>query len=98
MAQQKLPVLLFRLGKQVEYHDGDEPYKPLILPEVVSCQSKHQQLISLESGTSFGLPDAAGLVSTPTTLLIIQKEPSRLWISSLITPRPANTLLAVPTR
>ena len=42
----------------VEYHDGDKPYNSLILPEAVSCQSKHQQLISLESGTSFGLPDA----------------------------------------
>jgi hypothetical protein len=37
---------------------------------------------------------AMGAVTTP---LIIQKEPSRLRISSLITPRPANPLLAVPT-
>jgi serine/threonine protein kinase len=35
--------------------------------------------------------------STPTTPLIIQKEPSTLRISSYVTPRPANPLLAVPT-
>ena len=33
----------------------------------------------------------------PTTPLVVQKEPSRLRIASLITPRPANPLLAVPT-
>jgi len=32
-----------------------------------------------------------------TTPLVIQKENSRLRISSMITPRPANPLLAVPT-
>jgi hypothetical protein len=35
--------------------------------------------------------------STPMTPLVIQKEPSRLRIASLITPRPANPLLAAPT-
>jgi hypothetical protein len=35
--------------------------------------------------------------TAPTVPLIIQKEPSRLRISSLITPRAANPLLAAPT-
>ena len=35
--------------------------------------------------------------TAPIAPLVIQKEPSRLRIASLITPRPANPLLAVPT-
>ena len=35
--------------------------------------------------------------TSPTSPLMLQKEPSRLRIASLITPRPANPLLAVPT-
>lgn len=43
------------------------------------------------------LPFRSGKQNPTTTPLVIQKEPSRLRISSLITPRPANPLLAVPT-
>jgi hypothetical protein len=43
------------------------------------------------------LPFRSGKQNPSTTPLAIHKEPSRLRISSLITPRPANPLLAAPT-
>jgi hypothetical protein len=43
------------------------------------------------------LPFRSGKQNPSTTPLVIQKEPSRLRISSLMTPRPNNPLLAVPT-
>ena len=65
------------------------------LNERAAGNTKTEKLpvLPFRSGKPIAIPSA----TAPTTPLMVQKEPSRLRIASLISPRAANPLLHAPT-